>query len=141
MHEGFICEVKRHPSLCHLCGYIQVPPNHPWFGKEYVNVEVHGGITWSSKSEITQNWVLGFDCSHAGDIAWPSLMFGSIMDMDEEYRDWDYVKSQVNYLASKARKVYPVDDDVNSIVNFAKIKLVTLVKSPEYNKLPTFKRK
>jgi hypothetical protein len=139
LHEGFLCEIKRHPSLLHLCGYIQVPPNHPWFGQEYIDVNVHGGITWGDKSEITGNWVLGFDCGHAGDISYPSVMLRLRSScFDEEYRDWEYVKSQTNYLALEARKVYPVDDDINLIVNYAKLELITTNKENDFSQLPVF---
>lgn len=65
-----------------LCGYIGVPPGHPWHGKEYDAIEpdpdCHGGLTYSGKcagaichvpvqGESDDVWWLGFDCAHAND--------------------------------------------------------------------------
>lgn len=67
-------------------GYIAVTPEHPFYGKDYDEVNamlhkkdfyVHGGLTLTSDSsfcphlptEHHQFWVLGFDTRHAGDTA------------------------------------------------------------------------
>lgn len=78
---GFPFEVRAvdHPYLGHyLCGYVAVPDGHPAYGKNYddwilLDISVHGGLTYASIrtpcSDETQNqWWLGFDCNHAGDI-------------------------------------------------------------------------
>lgn len=56
------CLALRHPGAGHWCGYVAVPPGHPWHGKsEYcpapdcdwescphrIDVHVHGGITFA----------------------------------------------------------------------------------------------
>ena len=74
-------------------GYILVPPNHPYYGKFYddIEVNVHGGLTYAKKfnsknflawvdnreigGDITLNnfekfnnyWIIGFDTNHYGD--------------------------------------------------------------------------
>ncbi len=66
-------------------GYVAVPPNHPWFGKKYddLDVRVHGGVTYSAPVDnvITDGaeylwgasgvpsgwWVFGFDTNHCHD--------------------------------------------------------------------------
>ena len=68
--------------LGHHCGYVGVPENHPAFNLDYSvdaleDIEVHGGITFSSKHERYPacsyhpvRW-FGFDCGHYGDIPSP----------------------------------------------------------------------
>lgn len=70
-------------------GYVAVPPEHPWYGKSYEEVEdkigIHGGLTFHAKSDeccawddietINDDsnliplgwWVFGFDTIHAYD--------------------------------------------------------------------------
>lgn len=48
-------------------GYVNLPIGHPWFGKNYaeINVSVHGGLTFSQ--ETGSFWTIGFDTCHGGD--------------------------------------------------------------------------
>lgn len=74
VHLGFEWEVV-HNGSGFRCGYLNIPKGHPWFGKEYMDIDcdVHGGLTFSdfgtacpthgSKDE----WWIGFDCAQAGD--------------------------------------------------------------------------
>lgn len=70
-------------------GYVAVPPEHPWYGKSYDEVEdkidIHGGLTFSAKTDECCGWndietidddsnliplgwwVFGFDTLHAYD--------------------------------------------------------------------------
>lgn len=83
-HLGFPCLIKRHYSMGFLCGYVGVPPSHPWHGKGYpsVEAEVHGGLTYSAEcdgdpvdgichkpkeGQTDDTWWLGFDCGHGYD--------------------------------------------------------------------------
>lgn len=63
------------------CGYVGVPPGHPWHGREPfdLGVEVHGGLNYAGvcslnvchhpqPGEPADVWWLGFDCSHAFDM-------------------------------------------------------------------------
>jgi len=51
-------------SLGHLCGYLGVPPAHPWYGHHYddLNVDVHGGLTFEAASRY----------GHPSTVAWLS---------------------------------------------------------------------
>src|SRR5580765_2676048 len=76
---GLDCMVNRGPSGA-WCGYVGVPPSHPWYGMDYndVDVEVHGGLTYGALCqedgeichvpaegrEPNVMWY-GFDCAHA----------------------------------------------------------------------------
>ena len=82
-YKGIVCLVKRayvvegfhlgHLSLGNLNGYIQVPKEHPWFKKDYndIDVEVHGGLTFGEIRDEGEFWI-GFDCAHSFDIV-PSI--------------------------------------------------------------------
>lgn len=48
----------------HLCGYVKIPENHPYFKKYEVEIDCHGGITFNEAHE--EHWI-GFDCAHSGD--------------------------------------------------------------------------
>lgn len=48
----------------HLCGYVKIPQNHPYYRKEDIDLNCHGGITFNQTNE--EHWV-GFDCGHSED--------------------------------------------------------------------------
>lgn len=64
-----------------LCGYINVPKNHPWHGKDvfegdlFNEISVHGGLTFSGncctlyqeEAGKPEDWWIGFDCAHYRD--------------------------------------------------------------------------
>lgn len=113
-----------------LCGYVGVPPGHPWHRKDYdeVPVEAHGGLTYSNLCDGNEEggichtpepgrpadvWWFGFDCSHLGDL--PPLMIENLSKLDPElaarissrqtYRNFGYVQHQVTQLAAQAAAV------------------------------------
>jgi len=84
------CLIVRGPMGA-LCGYVGVPPDHPYHGRGYsdLDLEVHGGLTFASACDEdapegegichvpapgrpADVWWLGFDCGHAFD-AMPAL--------------------------------------------------------------------
>jgi hypothetical protein len=74
-YNNYQCLAVKHPSLLHYCGYVQLPGNHPisiakpkLTDSVFDSVEVHGGITYSEQSEVSYEWVVGFDCAHGGDM-------------------------------------------------------------------------
>lgn len=50
----FPASIHRHDEMGHLCGYLGIPPSHPWYGKDYDNIEaqVHGGLTFVGYEKI-----------------------------------------------------------------------------------------
>lgn len=129
-HRGYEWEVTSN-RMGYRCGYVRIPPGHPWHGKDYDSVEpypdVHGGLTFADadidcgKDGEDNAWWLGFDCAHAGDAPDPELPGGKTMmrhgyapatleqfaDMyDQGYRDvvrsTDYVAAQCRGLAEQA---------------------------------------
>jgi hypothetical protein len=106
------------------CGYVGVPPEHPYHGRDYddMNVDVHGGLTFAAgcqeglPPEIgichtpvagrpDNVWWLGFDTGHFMDYQ-PRMAalekeipeFPDIM-RDCTYRDVAYVETEVANLA------------------------------------------
>lgn len=74
-YGGYDCEIKRNPSLLHLCGYIKLDKTHPLHSVDYNVIEnwypglpAHGGLTYSNFDE-DGNWVIGYDCAHYEDWA------------------------------------------------------------------------
>lgn len=111
------CLIVRGPSGA-LCGYVGVPPGHPWHGKDYdhVGANVHGGLTYSeicqgrichvARSGESEPWWLGFDCAHCDDLCPGSASRRGtplIEYYGEVYRDIKYVRREVERLADQAR--------------------------------------
>jgi hypothetical protein len=132
-HAGFPCLAVRGPMGA-WCGYVGVPPGHPWHGQKYDkvelegDVEVHGGLTYGSgcselichepePGEPHDVWWLGFDCAHCSDIApeFHALLTRigrekSIAILEDEvsfYRTLEYVTEEVNKLAVQAHEATP----------------------------------
>lgn len=123
---GFPCLITRIPRLGHLCGYLAVPPGHPWHGKSYNDEgwdpEVHGGLTYAAKcsefvchvpaaGESDDVWWLGFDCAHSWDVSpgleanYVRLGLGfSLSECPTVYRTVEYVRAQVEDLARQAEE-------------------------------------
>lgn len=109
-----------------LCGYVGVAEGHPHFRVNYdeVNVEVHGGLTYSAFCEDTTDeavglchvpepgrpeevWWLGFDCAHAFDQVPGLLALDLHLDFMTEMHYWtfDEVKAEVENLARQLAEV------------------------------------
>lgn len=115
------------------CGYIAVPPGHPWHGREHdeLDVEVHGGLTYSGgcvgeichvtvPGEPDDVWWLGFDCAHVLDHC-PALhammrdvalsagalpaFVTQVAKWPAKYRTLEFVRRQVEELGDQARAV------------------------------------
>lgn len=114
--------IVRNPGIGHLCGYVGVPQGHPWFGESDYDVDatVHGGLTFAGSLDEDGLWYVGFDCAHSGDLCpgmdapaaeshWnvvaaltgeTSLAVGG----GKTYRNWAYVKAEVESLMAQAEK-------------------------------------
>ena len=123
---GLPCLVKRGPHGGQLCGYVGVAEGHPWFGKDYpdVDADVHGGLTYAGlcqegpedktichipgPGEPDRVWWLGFDCGHAWDVM-PAMQarerergWAPIHMPDSSYKAVAYVKAECTSLARQA---------------------------------------
>ena len=113
---GLDCLIVRGPQGA-LCGYVGIPKNNKHFDKNYggIDVDVHGGLTFSDKCHETEDettgvchskecsandtvWWLGFDCAHLGDM---SPAYERPYDYGSTYRDFNYVKREVSHLANQ----------------------------------------
>ncbi len=118
-HEGFPLLAVRGKNHGAWCGYVAMPPGHPWHGKtgcaEYPEVSVHGGLSYGNAcggdichvprpGEPDNVWWLGFDCVHAFDVA-PAreAMTGWMRIEGEVYRTLDYVQAECRGLAEQAK--------------------------------------
>ncbi len=116
--EGFPGLILRN-SMGGLCGYLAVPPGHPWHGKDYQDIGAycHGGLTYSGEcrgnichvpqpGEPDDVWWVGFDCVHSMDVV-PShnkLFPGEAYAITgSRYRDVGYVTREIESLARQAK--------------------------------------
>lgn len=115
--SNFICEIIRHPNLGHYCGYVHVPDNHLLYEKEDINVNVHGGVTLTEHSIIGE-WIVGFDCGHSGDYSpmMSTLAYHSLTE--ESYKDYNFVKSEVESLAHQLAQISPSEDVDQRLAKF-----------------------
>lgn len=128
---GLPCLIKRIEHSGHLCGYVGVFKQHPLYKKEqnelenFEQISVHGGVSLCGFNEkndalhfrvdgvyeefdkFLKVWWIGFDCFHWYDYA-PMYSLKSIkIEEISEYRDIEYVKTQVNNLA---KQLYDLSD-------------------------------
>ena len=127
--NGFVCDILRHSNLLHLCGYVYLPPEHPFYKKNYeeIDVSVHGGLTFST--EYWGWWKIGFDCAHYGDLSPIMAAYDNIIlkdiDYDEimlelvkdNYRSMDFVEQELNKLTKQCADVY--DTSGREVINKA----------------------
>lgn len=95
------CQIRRGASG-HLCGYIGVGPQHPWYKAEYEHIaaEAHGGLTFAGWWDDDHSlWWVGFDCAHLGDLVPAIRKIG-----DETYKDVHFVKGECARLAVQAKE-------------------------------------
>jgi hypothetical protein len=114
--HGLPCLMVRSVTMGAWCGYVGVPPGHPFHGKGYddVDVAVHGGLTYGRR------------CGHVichvpqpgepADVHWLGLNEQTLPHLakignafrglfpDSAYRDVAYVKAEVERLAKQIVK-------------------------------------
>lgn len=105
--KGFTCEIKRHPSLKHLCGYVRLKPSNTSYGVHYddIDINIHGGLTYSVQEGL--DFVIGFDCAHIGDLVPQTYMLFKdtpLFDSTEVYRDVQFVKNELLNLVNQLNK-------------------------------------
>lgn len=122
---GLDCLIVRNPRAGHLCGYVGVPPGHPWHGvsRHEIIVVVHDCLSFSDFcQEGAENspsvchvpepgrpekvWWLGFAAAgfmDAQPTAEAVLATIGITDLGPVYyRTFDYVRDEVASLAAQA---------------------------------------
>ena len=121
IHAGLQCAVVQARLNGHRCGYVRIPPSHPWHGQHYdnpqVNVNVHGGLTFAQlelcEEKDGTGWWFGFDCAHYGDSSYDPnadegemdagerAFFLRIRDLGEHYWIHDEVVHECEMLAGQ----------------------------------------
>jgi hypothetical protein len=118
--DGFPCLMVRSIVTGAWCGYVGVPPSHPFHGKHYAELELdfpievnyargcNGPICHVPEPGVTDavHWI-GFDCAHAFDDtpALASALVGSGLPTYGRYRALDEVRHLVHALALELKSV------------------------------------
>lgn len=108
MVGGLEVEVREHPWLKHLCGYVLVPRRWKVYGRsceqlDRMGLHPHGGVTFSEK-ECRGMWRIGFDCAHPSDVV-PGLIGGPCYSVTEDMHLWTVDEVMAECLALAAQIV------------------------------------
>lgn len=125
---GLPCLARRHVRAGHWCGYVALPPGHPWHGScPDLDVEVHGGVTYAGPcdehgdarervchvarpGEPDDVWWLGFDFAHCTDLQpWLLGLDPDLVLPGTTYRTLDYVRAECASVAAQAAALIDVD--------------------------------
>ncbi len=117
-YKGMHCIILRpHDEIIHLCGYVCLPKEHKLHGLyyddiyKYVDIKVHGGLTYSERGgnvvhQNKEDWVIGFDCAHLGDLAVLSSHYGITHTvLKDTYRDMDFVEQELQNLVDQIQSM------------------------------------
>ena len=115
-YRGLPCLMIRNARFGNWCGYVGVPPGHPWHGASYGDLtdpypDVHGGLTYSDKcdghvchvpqpGESDDVWWVGFDCGHYDDLQ-PGIRQYFEPFPGSTYKDVAYVRAECENLADQ----------------------------------------
>lgn len=47
-YKGYKCHIHRNESMRFLCGYVEIPGGHKFYGNDGEEFSVHGGISWAN---------------------------------------------------------------------------------------------
>lgn len=117
--------VVQHNNLGYRCGYVRIPKQHPWFDKnnyEEIDVDCHGGLTYSDYTKDKKALWIGFDCGHAGDLVDERLLDDSDPERKnfaramarlaagyETIKDTEYVEKECKRICKQASKAVKGD--------------------------------
>jgi hypothetical protein len=71
----FPCAIQKSKALGTLCGYVGVPPCHPWYGRDDIHADVHGGVTYNQHEQV----------GHPAMLAYLRRHLANAQDMDRKY--------------------------------------------------------
>lgn len=94
-NNTFYCYIRRN-NMDAWCGYVVLPKSLPLDFDEEFNIRCHGGITYQEK-DSNGDTVIGFDCSHFGDLVPKMMEFTSY----QVYKDKKYVIDEVNSIVEQ----------------------------------------
>ena len=125
------CIIRRHPTLGHLCGYVGVPPSHPYYNSKWkdIDIEVHGGLTYGKLGDNNEGFLerfkwFGFDCAHYGDYCPPTKIETERINRlypieGVVYRNWSYTRREVEYMAKQLADAVVIPSYKEWLRNFA----------------------
>ena len=122
------CLMKRNNSGV-WCGYVAVNESHPLYGQDYSeqDIKIHGGLTYAgpcdgdtekgichvkNDNEGEVYW-FGFDCNHGNDLCPLYERYNISGGIFGIYRDEEYVKKEVKYLAKQLKNKESKNDESN----------------------------
>lgn len=90
-----------------LCGYVVLPPDHPYFEKSLYNtddtsllkIDVYGWVSFANYLD-KYTYAIGFDCAHADDYV-PKLGAGL---SPQSWKDETFVRGEIEYLAEQLKE-------------------------------------
>jgi hypothetical protein len=146
--KGYPCLIVRAQVTGALCGYVAVPPGHPWHGKGYddVNhvVRVHGGLTYADSCEGNPKichvpeagepdnvWWLGFDCSHHMDCS-PAMR----ATIRECYENFMPSYAEIAGISRDVVEEYRREHEVYRDIEYVKAEVESLVVQAHANRNP-----
>lgn len=99
---GYECRIIRIDGLGHLCGYVRIPKTNRIYKKEFgdypiSDLLVHGGVTFTGNRFDDNDWWIGFDCAHFGDLV-PGSGYTAT---GTTYKDMDYVTKEIKNLVNQ----------------------------------------
>jgi hypothetical protein len=129
-HKGVKCRIIRvlgyegfnldHLFGGYLCGYVEIPESHPLYQTKYKDwdkLRVHGGLTFHKVLD-EKTHLIGFDCSHSGDVVpslgdimkkhrekMESILGKSVFIPDPTYKTWDFVVGETKSLAEQVKNL------------------------------------
>jgi hypothetical protein len=114
------CLAIRDMSLGTWKGFVGVDNNHPYFNcslnsilaqENFIELllSIHGGIDFAGLlphkyREFNNKWWIGFSTSHTTDIM-PLLEEINKLSNKQSYKDFSFVRKQVNYLSNHLSKI------------------------------------
>ena len=104
VYKGYDCLIRR-TSMHILCGYVKLPKEHKYYGKDdlEIPVDVHGGLTWTGELKNEQGYWIGFDCAHIDDlIPYTHFEYPKYMQIGTDvYRTMDYVEQEIKSMINQ----------------------------------------
>lgn len=76
----------------HPTAYVEIPKNHPYYKAGYddidIDIEVHGGLTYSGDMGKDGEWYLGWDYAHCEDYFGCVELYREALDLPEWTPEW-----------------------------------------------------
>lgn len=132
-YSAAILEIIIKGSCTHYCGYVGVPSNNIFYGKENYsdtnlleNLDTHKGITYAdnNKDYPIKNdgelWWLGFDCDHHGDKK-------EICNIDYCFNICNKMSKQIKEIDELHKTLTPLNDTIENFKNEIINEVLTLL--------------